>query len=60
DDHDISVKVSGTTVTLTGSAHSWYQHDETARIAWSTPGIWQVENELIVDYYLKLPSKSIE
>ena len=60
DNHDISVEVSGTTVTLTGSAHSWYQHDETARIAWSTPGIWQVENELIVDYYLKLPSKSIE
>ncbi|MFT7273891.1 MAG: osmotically-inducible protein OsmY [Spirosomataceae bacterium] len=51
DDYDISVKVSGTTVTLTGSVQSWYQHDEAAKIAWNTPGISHVENELIVEYY---------
>lgn len=56
DDHDIHVKVSGTTVTLTGNVHSWYQKDEAGRIAWNTPGIWKVKNELEVDYYYELIS----
>lgn len=47
---DIKVKVSGTKVTLTGTVTSWYQKDEAARIAWKTPGIWTVENELEVEY----------
>jgi len=51
DDHDIKVKVSGTTVTLSGTINSWYQKEEAARIAWNTPGIWSVKNELVVDYY---------
>jgi osmotically-inducible protein OsmY len=49
--HNISVQVSGTTVTLTGSVHSWYQHDEAAKIMWNTPGVWHVENELTVEHY---------
>jgi osmotically-inducible protein OsmY len=51
DDHDIKVKVSGTTVILTGTVDSWYQKEEAGRIAWKTPGIWDVKNELAVDYY---------
>lgn len=51
DDSDINVSVSGTTVTLTGTVESWYQREEAARIAWNTPGIWHVKNELAVDYY---------
>ena len=51
DDINIHVKVSGTTVTLTGTVKSWYHKDEAGRIAWKTPGIWHVENNLIVDYY---------
>jgi osmotically-inducible protein OsmY len=51
DDHDIKVKVSGTTVTLSGTVHSWYQKEEAERIAFNTPGIWHVNNELTVDYY---------
>ncbi len=51
DDNDICVKVSDTTVTLTGTVPSWYQKDEASRIAWKTPGIWHVKNELAVDYY---------
>jgi osmotically-inducible protein OsmY len=51
DDHDIKVKVSGTTVTLSGIVDSWYQKEEAERIAWNTPGIWHVNNELAVDYY---------
>lgn len=48
--NDITVKVSGTKVTLTGSVSSWYQKNEAGRIAWKTPGIWSVDNELEVEY----------
>jgi len=51
DDSDINVSVSGTTVTLSGTVNSWHQRDEAGRIAWNTPGIWHVNNELAVDYY---------
>jgi osmotically-inducible protein OsmY len=50
DDCDINVSVSGKTVTLTGTVVSWYQKAEAGRIAWNTPGIWSVKNELAVDY----------
>lgn len=51
DDSDINVSVSGKTVTLSGTVNSWYQKDEAGRIAWNTPGIWFLENDLEVDYY---------
>jgi len=54
DNNDIQVKVSGTTVTLSGTVNSWYQKEEAGRIAWKTPGIWHVKNELAVDYYYAL------
>ena len=54
DDTDIQVEVSGTTVTLTGTVDSWYQKDEAGRIAWNTPGVWHVKNELAVDYFYAL------
>lgn len=50
DDSDIKVAVSETTVTLTGTVNSWYQKEEAARIAWNTPGIMHVKNDLVVDY----------
>jgi len=54
-DKEIKVSVLGTTVTLTGTANSLYQKEEAGRIAWKTPGIWDVKNELEVicesDYY---------
>ncbi|WP_426482988.1 BON domain-containing protein [Chryseobacterium sp. R2ACT005] len=49
-DNDIKVSVLGTTVTLTGTANSLYQKEEAGRIAWKTPGIWNVKNELEVNY----------
>jgi len=52
DDFNIDVMVSGTTVTLSGTVGSWYQKEEAARIAWNTPGIYHVKNELEVDYYV--------
>ena len=54
DDSDIKVSVSGTTVTLKGTVESWYQKEEAGRIAWNTPGIWHVKNDLEVDYYYAL------
>lgn len=50
DDSEITVKVSGTTVTLSGTVNSLYQKQEAGRIAWNTPGILTVTNELAVDY----------
>lgn len=50
EDSDINVSVSGTTVTLTGTVDSWYQKEEAGRIAWNTPGIWHLKNELAVDF----------
>ncbi len=51
---DIDVSVSGTKVTLSGTVSSWYQKDEAARIAWNTPGVWSVDNELEVEYDYEL------
>lgn len=50
DNSDLNVSVTGTTVTLSGTVDSWYQKEEAGRIAWNTPGIWHVKNELAVDY----------
>lgn len=47
---DIAVEVDGTKVILTGTVNSAYQRDEAGRIAWNTPGIWSVENQLEVEY----------
>jgi len=47
---DIGVNVSGHKATLTGTVDSWYQKDEAGRIAWNAPGVWSVENELLVEY----------
>ena len=50
DDSEITVEVDNTTVTLIGVVNSWAQKEEAGRIAWNTPGIWHVKNELMVDY----------
>ncbi len=49
-DQDIRVAVSGHKATLTGTVDSSYQKDEAGRIAWNAPGVWNVANELGVDY----------
>ncbi len=50
DDKDITVKVSGHKVTLTGTVNSWYQKDEATHITWNAPGVWSVDNELEIEY----------
>ena len=47
---EIDVEVSGHKATLTGTVDSWYQKNEAGRIAANAPGVWSVENELIVDF----------
>jgi osmotically-inducible protein OsmY len=47
---DIEVKVSGTNVKLIGTVDSLYQKEEAGRIAWNTPGVCTVNNDLIVEY----------
>jgi osmotically-inducible protein OsmY len=47
---DITVLAEGHTITLTGFVHSWYQKDEAEKIAWNAPGVWRVDNEIILDY----------
>jgi osmotically-inducible protein OsmY len=49
-DEDIKVKVSGNRVTLSGNVDSYYQKDEAGRIAWNAPGVWSVDNELVIDH----------
>ena len=49
-DNDIDVEVSGHTATLTGTVDSFYQKEEAGRITFNAPGVWSVNNELVVDY----------
>jgi VCBS repeat-containing protein len=49
-DEDIQVKVVGNRVTLTGIVDSVYQRNEAGRLAWNAPGVWSVDNELVIEY----------
>ena len=49
-DEDIQVKVSANRVTLTGIVDSMYQKNEAGRLAWNAPGVWSVDNELVIEY----------
>lgn len=51
-DSQIIVSVNDNDVTLTGEVDSWYKRDEAARLAWKTPGISSVRNEIVIDYDL--------
>jgi osmotically-inducible protein OsmY len=44
------VEVEGHTAILSGVVDSWYQKNEAGKIAFKAPGVWAVDNELIVDY----------
>lgn len=51
DKRDIVVKVSGNHVTLTGTVNSFYEKDEAERLTRNAPGVWTVDNELIIEYH---------
>jgi osmotically-inducible protein OsmY len=49
-DSDISVVVNENKVRLSGTVNSFYQKEEAGRIAWNAPGVWMVDNEIVVEY----------
>ncbi|WP_199119167.1 BON domain-containing protein [Pedobacter sp. ASV28] len=53
-DQDIKVDVSGNRVTLSGTVNSIFQKDEAERVAWKAPGVWFIDNDIVIeyDYYL--------
>ena len=46
DGERINVEVDGNKVTLRGNVSSWAERDEAERVAWSAPGVWNVNDEL--------------
>ena len=50
DDSNIEIHVSNHNVTLTGSVESWFERDKAERIAWNALGVWNVNNQLVLDY----------
>lgn len=54
DSRDVKVEVKRDKVKLTGMVHSLYQKEEAGRLAWNTPGVRLVENDLSVVYQLSL------
>ncbi len=50
--HDhIEVSVKNNSVKLSGLVNSFFEKEEAERIAWKTPGIWSVDNEIGVDSF---------
>jgi len=50
DELGIQVDVEGNNVTLKGTVNSFYAKDEAEQIAWNAPGVWTVDNELVIEY----------
>jgi osmotically-inducible protein OsmY len=47
---NIRVRVDGKTIILSGIVDSLFQKEEAERIAWNTPGVWYVDNEILVEF----------
>ena len=50
DAKDITVETKGHTVVLRGTVGSWSDREEVEDAAWSAPGVWDVEDHLVVAY----------
>lgn len=48
---NIRVEVDGHTVTLKGTVHSLAEKDEARKAAYNAPGVYNVKNELEIEYY---------
>jgi osmotically-inducible protein OsmY len=49
DSANVSIIVTGNTVILTGKVQSWGERKSAENVAWSTPGVTEVENKLEID-----------
>jgi osmotically-inducible protein OsmY len=47
---EIGVTSKDGIVSLTSSVSSWHQKEEAGRIAWNTPRIWRVNNDLAIEH----------
>jgi osmotically-inducible protein OsmY len=45
----ITVEVDGGKAILRGTVRSWAEKEEAERVAWSAPGITEVENRIVLD-----------
>jgi osmotically-inducible protein OsmY len=48
DANRIEVEANGSEVTLKGTVRSWMEREEAERVAWSAPGITNVEDRIVV------------
>ncbi|CAD5265571.1 MULTISPECIES: BON domain-containing protein [unclassified Imperialibacter] len=49
DSSNLHVNVSGNHVTLSGKVRSWAEKREAEKVAWSSPGVTRVDNEIEID-----------
>jgi len=47
-DQNIDVRVQDTRITLSGAVKSFYEKEEAGKIAWNTPGVSMVINDLVI------------
>jgi osmotically-inducible protein OsmY len=50
DAHRITVEVQGSKVILKGTVRSWAERQEAERVAWSAPGVTEVDNRIVIAY----------
>ena len=48
DAHRITAEVLGSTVVLRGAVRSWAEKQEAERVAWASPGVSSVKNDLTI------------
>jgi osmotically-inducible protein OsmY len=48
DARGIRIAVDGSTISLSGSVHSWAEKHEAERAAWAAPGVSDVDNDIVV------------
>jgi len=49
DASSLTLETSGSKISLRGTVRSWIEKEEAERVAWSSPGVLAVDNQIIVD-----------